>query len=92
MTFEEAMKSAKNNMAIAMSNWTGETEKTTFVFLSGGFQGNVGNDFPLLKTMGIETMYVQSRLDKRLETGEVIFGWSPSQEEILSNSWEVIEV
>lgn len=90
MNYGDALLEIRNGKVAALSVWNGETEKNTFIFLSGGFQANTPEN-GVLNSRGISSMYVNSRIDKRLSTGEVIYGWTPSQDEQLSEGWEILD-
>lgn len=90
MNFGDAITQIRDGSAVALSSWNGETEKTTFIYLSGGTQINDTSSVSVLSTLSISSAYISSRIDKRLNTGEIIYGWVPSQDEMLSDQWELL--
>lgn len=89
MNFGDALQKLRNGSAVFLDDWKNGEEKNTFIYLSGGFQSN-SNAPQALTENGINTFYVTSRIDKRIATGEVIYGWVPSQSEMLSDAWDEI--
>lgn len=89
MNFGDALLKLRNGAAVYLDDWKNGEEKNTFIYLSGGFQSNAGAP-QVLTENGINTFYVSSRIDKRLSTGEIIYGWVPSQNEMLSDAWDEI--
>lgn len=92
MNFENILVELKNNKAVSRVKWNGEgsTEKPIFIFLNGGTQGSSSDTPQTLSNLGYNSFYVSTRIDKMEITGEVIYGWTPSLEDIFATDWEVV--